>query len=133
MKYEVNGWMTNGEVDVYKEGCTPGSDITSTGSDRFEADTLEELIEALMGFAGTTDKGAVLRDSCDEEGRVDIQVMETAEGSTPFDHDISAWKEGRLRLWLVTYTFHVEEVERKTVSTVEGAAPTCPKCGGEVM
>ena len=116
MRYEVNGWATHGEVDVYEEGCTPGTDICNTGSDRFKADSIEGLIEALMEFAGTEDPGAVLRDSCDEEGRVDIQVYETATGPAS-DHDVDEWKAGHITLWLVIYVFHVEEVERKTVRT----------------
>ena len=130
--FEANGWRTIGEVDVHEEGCTPGTDICNTGSDRFKADSIEGLISKLMEFAGAGDAGAVLRDSCDEEGRVDIQVYETATGPAS-DHDVDEWKAGRITLWLVTYTFQVEEVERKTVSTVEGAAPTCPECGAETL
>ena len=135
MQYEVDGWRRLTEENDHETGCMPETGCTSTGPDRFEAGSIEDLIvDKLMPFVGSNDAGGILRDACDEEGRIDIQVMEDEDGVTASEHEVEEWRAGRGRLWSACYTFRVEEVERKIVSAVDGtAAPVCPTCGGEVL
>jgi len=110
---EVSGWCKQWEQDVYKEGCQPGTSGLITGSETFTHETQEEMIADLMAFVDTDDKENVLINSCDEPGRIDIQKMETDDADTPSPEAMQRWKQGKQSLWLATYTFHVELVERQ--------------------
>lgn len=115
MSYEVNGALKFWEEDVYGNGCI-GNGGSTWIDIRWRADTLAELVEKLNSFAGNDDPGAVLYDACEEEGRIDIQVLETYESNAPTEADLAAWKEGKRRLWLCDYSFKVERVERQAVN-----------------
>ena len=115
MKYETCGWLKFAEEDVWENGCI-GKSSTSDGRDTFSDDTLPGLIEKLKAFAGTDDDIDCLFDSCDEYGRLDIQVMECADGTVASNNEIEQWKAGNRRLWLACYIFRISEVNRKVVS-----------------
>ena len=117
--YEVNGWHKFGERDYYETGCDPDEYVNFGGQDRWSAVTVKDLLLQLRGFVGVDDDYEIELDSCDEDGRVDIQVMEIAEGYTANEWHIEEWKKGELALWYSTYTFYVEQVERKSVRLVE--------------
>jgi len=59
---------------------------------------------------------------CGDAGRVDIQTLETDDSQSPSKAELEAWKAGKLRLWACTYTFHVQEVTRKTAQLTENGA-----------
>lgn len=111
-RYEVRGWFMNAEEDNWEKGCLPLSGIYYSGDDRFEAETVEKLVNYLMQFVGANDREAVSLDSCDEAGRVDIQVMENVEGCHASKPEMDAFKKGNCRLWVADYTFKVEKVTR---------------------
>lgn len=110
---EVNGWLKLAEEDNWENGCD-GSATQFSGSDRFTAETLPELLDRLKGFSGGEDSG-VLLNSCGEEGRIDIQVYENAEGIPASQSEMDRFKKGECRVWLATYSFYVEEVSRQSV------------------
>jgi hypothetical protein len=114
-QYEVRGWIKNTEEDNWEKGCDPDSGSCFAGDDQFEANTVEELVNHLMQFAGTDDREAVTLDACEEAGRVDIQVIENADGYHASKPELEAFKKGKCRLWLADYTFQVEEVTREEV------------------
>jgi len=117
-QYETTGFFKTAEIDDYENGCQfEGGSSSEDNHTRFAADTMEGVIEKLRDFVGSDSLDDVLHDSCDEIGRVDIQIMETDEGITADKHDLAAWKAGEQRLWLACYTFNVEKVIRETVST----------------
>lgn len=111
--YEVNGWRKFTEEDSYKHGCI-GDAHYDGGKDTFTADTVPELVEKCRAFCGGTVDG-VLLDSCDEDGRLDIQVTEDDDATPASESQIEAWKRGELRLLAACYTFTVELVTRETV------------------
>lgn len=113
--YEVNGWFKYGEQDFYETGCDPDSHVSFSGNERFSADNTPDLLIKLRSFVGVDDDYEIELDACDEDGRVDIQVMETAEGYPATAWQFKEWKRGELALWACTYTFMVEEVTRKSV------------------
>lgn len=117
--YEVNGWWKYGEQDFYETGCDPDRYVSFSGTDQFSADTLPDLLIKLRSFVGVDDEYDIELDACDEDGRVDIQVMETAEGYPATAWQFKEWRVGELELWASTYTFHVAEVTRKTVRLLE--------------
>ena len=116
MTYEANGWIKFVEEDSFEHGCLSKTSFMVHGNERFSGATLDDLLKALNEFTGNNDAEAIEFDACDEQGRVDIQIMETAEGYAADKSDIAVWREGKRRLWLVCYSFRVEHVERKPVA-----------------
>jgi len=114
LSYEVDGWMKDAEVDMFEEGCQPGTGACVCGSERFAADTVAGLIDKLVEFCDV-EKSAVSLDACDDPGRVDIQALETAEGVTAGPMDIQRWKQGTAKLWLASYMFTIQKVTREDV------------------
>ena len=117
--YEVNGWFKHGERDYYETGCDPDEYVNFSGQDRWSAETIPTLLKLLRDFVGVDEDYEIELDACDEDGRVDIQVLETAEGYPANEWQIEEWKKGELALWYCTYVFYVEQVERKSVRLVE--------------
>jgi hypothetical protein len=113
--YEVNGWYKYAEQDDHEEGCLPGTGFSFGGNERWSADNIPDLLIKLRNFVGVDDEYEIELDCCDEDGRVDISVLETADSYTAMPYQIEEWREGKLKLWASCYTFMVEEVERKTV------------------
>ena len=122
-RLESSGWSKWSEVDDYKNGCEPATSIYQTGEERFTGDDPEAVIHAAAGFFGVTSPENILRDSCDEIGRVDFQVMETDDGFQAIPADMERWRRGDLRLWLSCYTIQIERVTRETVATAREAVP----------
>ena len=118
--YEVNGWFKYAEQDDYQEGCLPETGFTFSGDERWSAETVPELLNKLRSFVGVDDDYEIELDACDEDGRVDISVMENESGYTVMsERGLDKWKRGELALWYATYTFMVEQVERKGVRLLE--------------
>ena len=118
-KYEVNGWFKFAEQDHWEEGCDPDTGFSFSGDDRYRSATIEDLLKQIRDFVGVPSDYEIELDSCDEDGRVDIQVLETADGYTADDRDIEKWKKGDLALWYATYSFMVERVTREPVRLTE--------------
>lgn len=114
--FEVNGWMKFVEEDVFAQGCVGQTRCYGDNSMRFKAASLDGLIKALMEFTGTDDRENVMLDACDEEGRIDIQILENDDGCAASKAEIEKWRDGKCRLWLADYSFRVEQVERRTVA-----------------
>lgn len=106
------GWLKNAEEDIYDTGCTGPSTVTG-GDTRFIADTPQELITHLMQFCDVSNENDVIKNACDEIGRLDIQVYETGEGLPASPHQIEEWKSGRMRLWFCTYTFEITRIHEE--------------------
>lgn len=116
--YQAQGWAKFYEEDVYEEGCLPHTGGMIDGADIFRADTLDELLNALLSFTGANYEDIQLN-SCDEVGRVDISVMEDDYGSMATRKQIEDWKEGQIRLWDCIYTFEVKKITSETVNLEE--------------
>lgn len=119
--YEVNGWSKYGERDYYEDGCNPDEYVSFSGDERWSAETVPELLSKLRSFVGVDDDYEIGLDVCGEDGRVDIQVMETNDSCPATAWQFKEWRVGELALWASTYTFMVEEVTRKSVRLVEDA------------
>ena len=117
--YEVTGWHKFGERDYYETGCDPDEYIHFDGPERWSAVTVKDLLLQLRGFVGVDEDYEIELDSCDEDGRVDIQVLETADSCPVSIYELEKWRRGELALWYSTYTFYVEEVTRKSARLVE--------------
>jgi len=111
--YEIDKGLRFREEDIFESGCIDNGG-TYVERWRASAGTLDQLIEMIMEHCGTEDKKNVLLNSCDEKGRIDVQVYETEDGTTATEADMAQWKKGKCRLWLTNYSFHVERVQRES-------------------
>lgn len=102
------------EEDSYKEGCNPDTAETHMVEVELVKPTLAELIEEVKSYWGVTDDDIML-DSCEEPGRLDIQIMENEMGTTASNAEIEQWKTGKLRLWSACYTYHIQMVTKTTI------------------
>jgi hypothetical protein len=116
MTYIATGWLKHSEQDNYNDGCDPATSCTTGGHDSFSAGTIEDLIIKLSMFAGQSDLKNVILDSCEEAGRVAIQVYENKSGDPAQDYEITAWKAGSQDLYLCTYSFYVLKTEKIVLS-----------------
>jgi hypothetical protein len=108
---EVKGWVKYAEEDIFSDGCIIGTGYSTSGDLSFSAETEETLIDSLVSFVGA-DKSSVELNACDEPGRVDICLLENADGFAASKRQIEAWKLGHERLWYCTYIFQAHKVER---------------------
>ena len=114
VRYEVNGCIKTAEIDDFEHGCQSESAQMMHIDVELSADTVAELVAMIHEFIGSR-PGSHILDACEEQGRIDVQVMERDCGSPASDSDLDAWQEGKLRLWLADYSFRVELVERASV------------------
>jgi hypothetical protein len=116
--YQANGWAKFYEEDIYNEGCIPHTGGIIDGNELFKADTLDGLLNELIAFTGANYEDIQLN-SCDEVGRVDISIMENADGARATKREIELWKEAEIQLWDCIYTFTVEKIQAETVNLEE--------------
>ena len=90
--YEVDGWCKFGERDYYETGCDPDQPVSFADTTVWRAKTVGGLIKQLREFVGVPDDYEIELDACDEDGRVDISVMETNDSYTASSRDIELWK-----------------------------------------
>lgn len=104
----VRGFTKFIELDNYENGCI-GECNCHSGDYDFESETIEGLIVQLKEFTGHDD---VLINSCDEDGRIDIQGMEDRNSMVANDCQLEAWRAGRIDLYSICYTFQVYKAEK---------------------
>ena len=116
--YQANGWLKFYELSTYEDGCLPHTGGLIDGQERFTSETLQGLLDGLLTFVDG-ERDCLELNSCDELGRVDISVLENADGYRATRQQIEAWKEGKLELWDSIYTFQVEKIQSEVVNLEE--------------
>lgn len=117
---EINGLLKIAEVDIFAEGCQPDTSQMYGVDVDFKAETQAELIGKVCDFLDIEDnKENYLLNSCDEQGRIDFQLLEDGEGVSASKEEIRRWKKGACQLWAVTYSAQVEKVEREAFALAE--------------
>ena len=112
-QYETDGFICHSEEDVFNKGCQPDTSKSWFSNQRFTDQTLSGLVQQLKDtFNPLGDNMDILLNSCEEDGRIDIQVLEDEDGCYARSSEIEKWKIGQKRLWLSTYSFQVEKVTR---------------------
>lgn len=109
--YEVYGWIKLAVKDSFEHGQI-GKESQFFGKDKFCSKTIAGVIEQCLEFCGA-DMNCAILDSCDEQGRLDVQILEDGSGTQASSDLIEKWKLGKCQLWMATYTFYVEQVTRK--------------------
>ena len=107
--FVVSGWSRFSEENICGYGCIPSSQVSSSGVDTFNAPSLQGIVKKLMDFMGTKDMSAVLLNTCDELGRVDIAIFEDEEGTPASEDQVADWRKDKYRLWYSIYTFRIKK------------------------
>lgn len=119
--YQAHGWIKFYEEDIYQEGCIPHTGGMIDGREIFKANTLDGLLNEVLSFTDGDLEGMEF-DSCDEVGRLDIFLMENADGCRATKREIELWKDGDLQLWNSIYSFQIEQITANPVSLLEAKA-----------
>lgn len=121
-QYEARGWMKFAEKDNIELERDPDTTVHAQGSDVFSGPTMDAVIDAAKKMFDIGSNENVMINSCEEPGRVDLQVLETDEGIRANKGQILNWKKGGPNrwLWAATYTIKIELVERSEVIIEKG-------------
>lgn len=109
MMLQINGFLKHAERDIYDQGCAFDDGFSSDVSISFTAPDWPSLKAHVLSFFDAIEDSMEIN-ACDEDGRIDIQRMEDADGLAPTERQIDQWKRGELDLWTVTYTGYVQSV-----------------------
>lgn len=112
---KTNGFLKMVEVDDFENGCDPDTAQQSYDDTRFIGANEQEIIEKIKDYYGVKDNALILN-SCGENGRIDIQRIENANGDSASTSEIKRWKMGELTLYAAYYSANVEEVVEFTFS-----------------
>jgi len=100
--YKINGFSKMVEVDDYKEGCLPETMQNFEINYVISGKTKEEVIKQVMNFLNV-ERDAIELNACEENGRIDIQTLEDADGCKASNGEIERWKRGELTLYAGYY------------------------------
>ena len=112
--YIVMGIEKVWEEDDYVNGCI-GKQHYIKIDVSFKSVDLKGLLDELREFTSCDD---ILLNSCDEQGRIDLQGYETADCETASETDVQLWRDGKKKLYAVTYTALIYKAELSTL--IEG-------------
>ena len=113
MKYETKGALKFAERDIFTEGCISEGAYSVFIDCPMQADNLAQILGSIADFTGCAVSDIQVT-ACDEPGRIDAAIMETAEGYPATPTQLEHWKTGDCDLWHAVYSFYFEEVTRKT-------------------
>lgn len=108
-----NGYLKFSELDSWENGCS-GECETIFVKYQIESKNKEEAIQQVKDITGETCDDAIELNSCDEPGRVDVQVQEDEHGNRLTQDQWEEFKQGRIKAYLVTYSFLFKQLETFT-------------------
>ena len=109
MTYIIKGFLKFVEEDTAKDGCLPDSGFSTTADVDLTSDSKEDILDEVKAFFDVSDDDIVVN-ACDEDGRIDIQILESADTTRASEEDIASWSLGDKRLWLVTYSGQLQSL-----------------------
>lgn len=116
MKYETSVIHFHREEDIFEHGCQPATGYSTSYGFGIKAETFEEWLKKAGEHCLWRDPTPEDYDlnACEEDGRVDFQVMVDVNNHPATEREIGLWKEGKKRLYHATFTFYIETVTRST-------------------
>lgn len=112
--YEIKELGGIAEKDTFSEGCDPDTTISKYHDETFQHVTVDELISEVCEALGIDDEeNNVVRNSCEEAGRVDFNVYENDSGLAPTAKEWEEYNAGKRALWYCTYIGYVTHVNIK--------------------
>lgn len=116
---EANGFYKMVEVDDYVEGGLPDTVQNSFINIVFYGDVQKDILIKICDYFSVPYGGDdYILNSCEEDGRIDVQILENGEGIPASKRDIELWKRGEMTLYAATYTTYIENVTRKPFKLV---------------
>ena len=112
--YKIKNFIRVSDEDIYSSGCTLDNSSAAWVEYEGREEKLDNLIKGVIDFLSIHNAECVLINSCGENGRIDFQVYETMRGKSATRRDMNLWKEGKLRLWLCTYSCNVTRITEET-------------------
>ena len=108
--FYVDYFIKNAELDNYEEGVSirPEDGYYTDYGLKIIGDDIPELIEMIKHHFNVN-TNAITLDTCDEIGRLDIQLMENEDAEEPSEAQYEAFKRGECKLWAVTYTTYLKQ------------------------
>lgn len=125
--FEARGYVRFSEEDVFENGCQPDTGTTNYGSDTIVGKTIEDLVNKCQEAVMSDSKEDIILDSCDEIGRLDISIIENADGYKATAFEIARWKLGHIKLYSSIYSFRLQIVTREDVSLLNPYKMTMTK------
>lgn len=106
-----NNVISHSEKDVFIQGCVGGSttEFHDIG-EFFTTDNLQLIIDKINEFCGSKDNANLLINSCDENGRIDCQVLTVKphKFNTVSQKSLDSWTNGERDLYLNDVSFTIE-------------------------
>lgn len=112
--YITLGHIRHTEQDIFTEGCDPSTSNSQWIDMVIKRETKEELVSYLKEYCSATQEDLQLN-ACDENSRLDIQVMEDEEGLKASKTELALWKDNKKKLFLSTYTFKIYKLDEVTL------------------
>ena len=102
----VDGILRYVEEDSWEHGCLPNTSFSVSMDISFKGETKEDLINKIKEFFGVEDDDLELN-SCGENGRIDVSVLEDFDGLKASESEIEQWQKGLIKLYSAIYTMNV--------------------------
>ena len=112
--YETSKGLKFVEEDKFKEGGLPDTAQSWEVDITFQADTVKELMIKIMEYFDVPKEYLELN-SCEENGRIDIALLEDRESYKATEDQRRLWKSGRLKLYYAVYSFQVSKTTKEEV------------------
>jgi len=112
--YETRSALKFAEEDIYKEGCIPETATSFEVDVKFSSDSVAGVLDKIKKCYDVLDNDIILN-SCDEEGRIDVCILEDGNSYKATPADIKEWKKGKKVLYSAIYSYQIEKVTRESV------------------
>ena len=89
--YMINGFLKFAEEDIYNDGCQPDTSMNSSVDITLKAETIDEISQKVRDFFGV-DNDSIEFNACEDDGRIDIQIMENGDGYQASENELEQWK-----------------------------------------
>lgn len=117
--YQIDGFLKHSEQDIYNDGCNPDTSQSFFIDHLIQKESLSDLIQSIKDFT-EAENDDLLLNSCEEKGRIDAQVMENALGIKATNKELESWKQGKIDLYLCTYSVQVKLITETDVDLLKG-------------
>ena len=109
--YETGKGLKLATEDDYKQGEIGQSSEYEINVE-FKGNSVSDVLKKISSFFDAPIEHMSFNGDGEEPGRVDVGVMENGNGDHASIQELSAWKNRKVKLWSVTYTFYIEKVTR---------------------
>ncbi|AXH72697.1 MAG: hypothetical protein [Caudoviricetes sp.] len=106
--FKATGQFISAEKDTYGNGCDPDSSLVSQYDETFTAPTLKELFENIASHFNVELKNISINEC--NNNTIIISRYENDNFCKPSKSTMVKWRKGLISLWLVDYSFKIEQI-----------------------